>query len=184
LATEVRSTLLCSSVQALRARGLFDMYLAALPKPRHSEILSLIPGLWLPIDLAVAHYRACDSLALTPHEIESIGAEVAERIHHSFIGVVVKVSREADATPWNLMGHARRLRDLTWRGSDVAVFKLGPKEARFEWVGIPCAQSRYYKSSFQGFLRAHIELFSRKAYAVPLGVYCTEKALAYRCSWV
>ena len=180
----MRSTLLCSGIQALRARGLFDTYLAALPKPQRETVLTLVPGQWFSIDLAVAHYTACDALPLSPQEIESIGAEVAERIHHSFLGVVVRVSKEAGTSPWTLFSHSKRLRDLTWRGSDISVAQLGPKEARFEWAGIPCARSRYYLSSFAGFLRAHTELFCRKAYAVPLATHCTERALAYRVSWV
>jgi hypothetical protein len=184
LATHVRSTLLCSSIQALRGRKLFDKYLAALPQRQHETILMLVPGQWLPVDIAVMHYVACDALALAPQEIEAIGAEVAQRIHHSFIGVVVKVSREGGMSPWTLFSNSKRLRDLSWRGSDVAVTKLGPKEARFEWAGIPCAQSRYYRSSFAGFLRAHTELFCQKAYAVPLSGFCTERALGYRVSWV
>jgi hypothetical protein len=184
LATQVRSTLLCSSLNALRARKLYDAYLAALPRDLHDTMLTLIPGLWVGVDLAVAHYTACDALTLTVHEIEGIGAAVAEKIHHSFIGVIVKISREAGATPWTVFGHVKKLRDLTWRGSDIAVTKLGPKEARFEWAGIPCARSLYYKRSFAGFLRANAELVSRKAYAVPLDKYCTDRALGYRLSWV
>jgi hypothetical protein len=79
---------------------------------------------------------------------------------------------------------SKKLRDLTWRGSDIAVTKLGPKEVRFEWAGIPCAKSRYYKTSFGGFLRAHVELVCRKAYAVALASYCSERTLGYRVSWV
>jgi hypothetical protein len=184
LATQVRSTLLCSSINALRAHNLLDAYLASLPRDRHDPILGLVPGVWVSIDLAVSHYAACDALPIPSHEVEAIGAQVAERIHHSFIGVVMKVSREAGTTPWTLFSHSKKLRDLTWRGSDVAVAKLGPKEARFEWAGIPCARSRYYKTSFAGFLRAHTELFCKKSYVVPLSQYCTERTLGYRVSWV
>jgi hypothetical protein len=183
-ATHVRTTLLCSSQQALRARKLYDAYAAALPREMREAVLALIPGDWAPVDVAVAHYAACDALPLAPHEIEGAGAEVAERIHHSFIGVVIKVSRETGMTPWTMLAKSKRLRDLTWRGSDIAVFKLGPKEARFEWAGIPCARSRYYRTSFSGFLRAHTELFCRKAYAVPLAGQCNDRLLSYRLSWV
>ncbi len=184
LATHVRSTLLCSSLSALRARKLYDTYLGALPRDHHEAVMALVPGLWVPVELAVAHYGACDALPLTSLEIEDIGAEVSGRIHHSFIGVIVKISREAGATPWTVFAHSKKLRDLTWRGGDVAVTKLGPKEARFEWAGIPCASSRSYRTSFGGFLRAHAELVSRKAYAQPLARYCSERTLGYRMSWV
>ncbi len=182
--THVRSTLLCSSIQALRARGHQDAYLRGLPATQHEAMLGITPGHWLPIDLAVAHYAACDALHLEPAAVEEIGAEVAERIHHSVLGVIVKLSRELGTSPWTALGLAKRLRDLTWKGSDVAVWKLGPKEARFEWVGIPCAKSNYYRSAFAGFLRAHMGLFARKTYAVQIPSLCTEAMLGYRVSWV
>jgi hypothetical protein len=124
LATHVRSTLLCSSLGALRARKLQDAYFAALPRDHHDTIVALVPGLWVPVELAVAHYCACDALPLTSPEIERIGADVAGRIHHSFIGVIVKISREAGATPWTVFGQAAR--------PDVARRRRRRHEARAE----------------------------------------------------
>jgi hypothetical protein len=183
-ATHVRSSLLCSSVQAIRAHGHFDAYLRALPVARHAAIVGMTAGQWLPIDLAVDHYAACDALNLLPEAISAIGGDVAQRVHRTVLGVAIKLSREVGATPWVALKHARRLRDLTWKGGDVAVWKVGPKEARFEWSGMPCAQSAYYQWALCGFLRSHLELFCRKAYASRLTHRCDRTGLAIRLAWV
>ena len=43
------------------------------------------------------------------------------------MSVVVKLSKEVGVTPWTALGHVHRARELMWKGSDVAVWKLGPK---------------------------------------------------------
>jgi hypothetical protein len=72
--SRVKSTLLVGSLRALRARGHGDAYLAHVD-PHVAETLSAI-GVpqWLPIDVAEAHYGACDALGLTHDEMMKIGA--------------------------------------------------------------------------------------------------------------
>jgi hypothetical protein len=183
-ATHVRSTLIVSSMQALRTRGLLDAYVSHLDPSHRADLLSLIAGTWVPVEIALAHYRAAQRLGLDAPTIEAIGAEVGERINKSVLSVVVKMSKQVGVTPWTALGRAHRLRELTWKGSDVAVMKLGPKEARVDWVGIPCAAVPYYVTSLGGFLRALIQLFSSKAYARPVREECSASAVSYRISWV
>lgn len=181
--TEVRSTVIVSGIQALRARGYFGAYLERLPEARRSEILSLIAGAWVPIELGLMHYRAADALALDPATIDGIGAEVADRLNRTALSVAVKLSKEAGVTPWTALAHAHRITDLNWRGSDVAVHKLGPKEARYDWVGQPCAAIPYFATSFAGFLRALAGLFCTRAYTRVLHDRGTRSALSLRLSW-
>ena len=184
LATHARSTLIVSGIQTFRARGLYERYTANLPQAERVEIVSLIAGQWIPIDLALDHYRAADRLGLGDDVIESIGAEVAERINKSALSVMVKMSKEAGVTPWSALANAHRLTDVNWRGSDVAVRRLGPKEARYDWVGQPCAQVPYFIASFGGFLRSLASLFCSKAYTRVVPGRTSATTLSYRLSWV
>jgi hypothetical protein len=183
LATHVRSTLIVSSIQALRGHGLFDAYLARLPATHRDEILSLIAGTWIPIDLGFVHYRTAEQLGLDERTIDEIGGEVGARVNKSSLSLVVKLSKQAGVTPWTALSRAHRLRELSWKGSDVAVWKLGPKDARFDWVGIPYAASPYYVTSLGGFLRGLIQLFSTKAYTKVVREKCSPTAVSYRLSW-
>ena len=61
--------------------------------------------------------------------------------------------------------------------------KLGPKEARLDWVGIPYAAVPYYVTSFGGFLRALLQLFCTKAYTRIVPEHSSPMTVSYRLSW-
>jgi hypothetical protein len=180
-ATSVRSTLIVSAIQTLRRRGHFDRYLAELTLQSRQDLLSLIAGVWIPIDLALDHYQAVERLRLEAEEIERIGGEVAERISRSILSTVVRVSRQVGATPWMALAQVHRLRDLSWKGSDIAVWKLGPKE---DWIGQPLAAVPYFVTSFGGYLRALVQLFSSKVYTRVACEPNSRGEIRYRISWV
>jgi hypothetical protein len=184
MVTEVRSTLIVSALQTLRARHLYDKYMSQLSPAVRSEVQSLIAGAWLPIALALEHYHAMDRLGLDAVEVEAIGGEVGERANKSMLSIVVRMSREAGVTPWTALAHSHRMRDLTWKGGDVAVWKLGPKDARFDWVAQPCAAIPYFARSFGGFLRALTGLFCTKIYTRIVTERCSPTSISYRLSWV
>src|SRR6476620_4352960 len=81
----VRSTLVGSSLQALRRRGLEAQYEAYLPAHCREPIFGCIAGTWLPIGLAVAHYESCEKLDLTLNERLEIGNEVAQQVQGSVL---------------------------------------------------------------------------------------------------
>ncbi len=182
--TEVRSTILVSGIQALRSRGLYDRYVEALSPTIREQMVVLIPGVWLPIDVALEHYRAADRLALETRVIEGIGGEVAERINKSVLSVAVQVSKLAGVTPWNALSLVHRINDLNWRGGDVTVLKTGAKEALYDWTGQPCAAIPYFTTSLGGYLRALAALFSDKAHARVIQERCCDTTVSCRLSWV
>jgi len=182
--SEIRSTMIVSAIQALRSRDLYERYVEALSPEVRERVLTLITGAWVPIELGLEHYRAADRLALDPRVIESIGSEVAERINKSFLSVAVQLSKRVGVTPWNALSLAHRITDLNWKGSDVAVYKAGSKEAVYEWAGQPCAAIPYFVTSFCAHLRALASLFSDKAHARPIPERCSATTLCCRLSWV
>ena len=185
LATEARSTILISGMQALRARGFGARYEAQLAPATHQRLSSLIAGEWVPIALALEHYSAADRLELDVATVEEIGGEVADRVNKSALSMAVKMSKQAGVTPWSAISLAHRIHDLNWRGGgDIAVWKLGPKEARYEMIQQPCASVPYFAASFGGFIRALCGLFCTRAYARRLPERCTSTRLAYRLAWV
>ncbi len=183
IATAVRSTLLVSSMQALRTHGHYDAYVAQLGS-RRLELTSLIAGQWVPIELGFIHYGAADRLGLDPNTIDAIGTDVGDRISKSMWAFVLRVSRETGVTPWIALTRAHRMRQNLWQGSDVAVHKLGPKEARLDWVGLPYASIPYYVTSFSGFLRGIMSLFAQTAYTRVVPQLGSETSISIRISWV
>jgi hypothetical protein len=70
--TAFRSTWVVSSLESLRSGGHWDRYLEKLVD-HHGEVLSCVAGVWLPIGVARAHYRACDALGLSSEEVTALG---------------------------------------------------------------------------------------------------------------
>jgi hypothetical protein len=183
MATSFRSTWLTSSVRAVRGRGRWDEYLGYLPKEHHDAVANTVAGVWLPVAVAVAHYEACDKLKFTPMDLFAIGAEVHTYAQASVFSMLVKLATGAGATPWTAFAQFNRLWSRVWIGGGVAVFKLGPKEARLEIAGWPCSGSFYIHHAMRGVVTGMMELFCTKAYMTLLPRYCTPLTLGYRCAW-
>jgi hypothetical protein len=183
LATEVRSTLLCAALSALDKHGLLARYRSQLDPAFESTMFSLTAGHWLPVDIAVKHYEACDRMRLDHDVIEDIGNSVGQRIQKSVLHVLVRISREAGATPWTALAQVPRLNELTWRGSAFEVVKLGPKDARLEWLGQPCAATEYYRTSFCGFVRGLLDLFCRRTFVRMNRERCDATTLSLKVAW-
>jgi hypothetical protein len=180
--TQFRSAWLHSSLRALRELDLFDRYLAFLPD-EHKSIVKSPLGVWLPGEVSVVHYAACERLGLDAQTQTVIGAQVAQRVHGTILAIGVKVAREAGVTPWTVLAQFGRLWDNIWIGGGVAVGKLGPKEARLEIAGWPCARFTYCKNGIMGVTQGLIELFCRKVYVRDVPKLCTATGLVYRIAW-
>ena len=151
-ATHFRSTWLVATHQLLRDRGLYEAYVARLPEQHCEAITHSIAGTWLPIDVAVAHYSALDALDIPPEEQTMLGRLTTARVQESVIGTIIKLATNVGANPWTIYAQLQRLWSRVFHGSAVAVFVLGPKEARLEVVGWPCAFSTYVRNSLVGVL--------------------------------
>ena len=185
LATSVRTTVLLSSLRGLRARSLFTPYMGKLAPRSHEAILSISAAQWLPIQVACDHYSACDALDLPRSSMLAIGEESGLLLNQTALGVILKLSTSATGvTPWPAIAQSRSLIARTWQGTSIAAFKLGPKEARIEWVAQPCATSEYFRIAFGGFLNGLLSLFCRKSFVRESPAQCSATAVAYRCSWV
>jgi hypothetical protein len=182
-AQRFRSTWLSSSLRSLRERNLFDAYLANLPREHHEAILSAVVGVWLPIEVAVAHYDACDALALSSIDTIQIGRDAASRVHGTVLATFVRLAKGAGVTPWTVLLRLQELWERIWLGGGVKVVKLGPKEARIEIAGWPCARSTYCRVAMRGVIPAVTDLFCQKSYANEIAQLTTRTSLAYLISW-
>lgn len=183
IAASFRSTWLSSSLRALKERGLMDRYLAALPREHHEAVLTTVAGVWLPTAVATAHYQACEALALAEDEQIAIGAEVGRHAQGTVLGTAVRLARDVGVTPWTILERLPQVWLRIWQGGAVAIYRLGPKDARLEIAGWPCARIPYLRTAMRGVVGGLIELFCRKAYVTPLPKLCGTNVLAYRISW-
>ena len=181
--SQIRSTVLTTSLKAIRERGHGDRYLALLPERHHETVRACFAGAWLPIEIGLAHYEACDALGLSLQEEFAIGKEVGLKIQGTFLGTMVKMAKAAGVTPWLCLSKYQRLYDRLFVGGGVIVTRLGPKEARIEGLKLPLARIPYFREAFRGLNEASVELFCTKAYVEEIKTLRTPVSLGYRISW-
>jgi hypothetical protein len=183
--TEVRSTLLQSSLGSLRHRGHFERYLTLIDRSQRELILQSIAPEWLPIAAAIAHYDACQRLELPNSELIDLGEDVGARIHGTFIGTIVRKARTIGLTPWVPLAQFQRLYERLMQGGGVALYRTAPKDCRIEVFQLPLARFPYFRSAFCGVIASGIKLGGGRAVTVrTANERDTESRLVYRASWV
>jgi hypothetical protein len=162
-ATAFRSTWIVASLQSLRERGHFDRYVSLL-KAHRETIVECVAGTWLPIAVARAHYEACDALALGMEEQLAMGRAVGGRSQGSILATVAKAARGMGVTPWLIIPQFDRLWRRASNGGAVQVTKLGPKEARAEFVGCNLFDVAYFRQAIRGVLLNIGDLYCQRPY--------------------
>lgn len=177
-----RSTWLMSSLQALRDRGHLDAYYRALDPKLHDTMRSLVVGVWTPMDIARAHYEACDRLLLGTAEQIALGRAVSDRAQGAMLGTVVRMAKSAGVTPWTVLPQYRRLFERGVRGGGISVVKLGPKEARIDIVACELFEIPYFRVAFRGILQGIAGLFCRVSFIHDVPTARRSDA-SYRFQW-
>lgn len=182
-ATQFRSTPVINSIETLRGEGRFEQYAKSL-EGRRDEVVLCPVGTWMPIALAGAHYQACDRLGLSIQEQVAMGRAAAERASTGWLATFLTFARGgAGLTPWSLLNHLDRLWKRIADGGAVAVYRLGPKEARVEYVGCELFDIPYYRNGSRGMLDALGGMLSERHHTHELPRRARGEA-TYRLQWV
>jgi hypothetical protein len=183
--TSVRSTLVQSSRATLIDRGLQHRY-AALLCPEHRTRLdeSLAPE-WLPLELGLAHYAACDALGLSTAELQEIGEDVGLRLQGTFVGTLTRGARNVGLSPWVPLAQFTRLKERLMQGGGVMVRKTGPKDATVELHQIELFRHTYFRVAYAGVIASLLKLGAGKSVSVRVaGGSNFAQRCVYRCMWV
>lgn len=182
-ATHFRSTWLSSSLNALRERRLFDRYFGLLPEEHRAPILESVAGVWLPVEVCLAHYRACDALDLSRREAWDIGLEVTRKVHGTSLALAFRLAKQAGVTPWSILSQVPRLWERVWRGGGIAVHKRGPKDAILEVIQWRAAAIPYVRHSLPAVVEGVVELFCTKAYVNDVSSLTSDTSIGLRLQW-
>jgi hypothetical protein len=161
-ATMVRTTLVAASVQSLRARGLYERYATRLGEADRNELATAVAGQWIPMSLAAAHYRACESLRLCAGEQLDIAVKVGMHLHGTFLGAMLRMARTVGVTPWGALAYTDKLYGRLFQGGGIAVTRIGPKDARVDLVGNALCETEYFRVGVRGVYQAALELFCER----------------------
>ena len=177
-----RSTWILSSIGALKQYGYYDRYLKLVAREHHEDIFSLVAGVWVPIPLARVHYQACDDLDLPVSEQIARGRAVGDRAQGTMLSTGVRMAKAAGVTPWTILPQYPRLWHRGVDGGALAVFKLGPKEARIEIVGCALFELGYFRAAFRGVLQGMAGLFCRSSFIHDVPTRARDEA-TFRFQW-
>jgi hypothetical protein len=179
---QVRGSLLASSLQTLRERGLYERYVPHLVNAQRDDILYCVAASWLPVELAMAHYAACDAMQLTDQELEAVGGDVSRRIMGTFVATLVRSARHV-TTPTSIpLRQYPRLWERLLMGGGCRVYLTGPKDARIESYGVPMFKYKYFRTAYVGTLRGAGLMFRSAMHARVKRA--TDDALTVEINWV
>jgi hypothetical protein len=159
----VKSTVVVSSMQALREAGHGNRYDARLPENVREKLFTGGAPVWFPLDLAWTHYATCNSLGLSSEEILAIGARVAP-VQASGVSIILRAARAGGVTPWTVLDNAPRYWQRMYDGAQLDVYRDGPKDARLVLQGQPLARLSYWRLGFEGILLSLTQALSTRAY--------------------
>jgi serine/threonine-protein kinase len=143
--SRVRSTLLCSGFAVLRERGHFENYVRL-----RGAAPSLVPGTWLSVSTALAHFKACDALGLSAEEAFAIGADSGHRTQAAVLQTMTSLIAGAEVTPWSAMALYSHLWLRIFDGGSVTIAYLNERSAEISLRGIPFAGIPYFRDAFRG----------------------------------
>jgi hypothetical protein len=175
---------LCSGISEFRARGIFERYAAELAPAAREAMLSAVPGVWLPMDIAMAHFAAVDALGLPPEEAFSIGAASGQRSHGSNLQTSMRLAAGALATPWTVFEMLERLWGRSWDGGAFIATRIGPKDAVLELSAMPPCEFAYFRNAFRGAVWRAVTFCAKTAYASELPSRSSATGVSFRLSWV
>jgi len=181
--SRVRSTLVSSSLHAVKKHGLWERYDAALPALHRDAIASCVAGSWMSLAVATAHYEAMDALGLDAASVAAFGADVSRQTQHTFLSTMTRLATTSGATPWSALGQFQRLWDRIFDGGDIAVWKTGPKDAVVEATGCPLFRVRYFRSGYAHYVRVLCELFATRVFAREITRQATSDSAALQIMW-
>jgi hypothetical protein len=180
----VRSTMLLSSRSALSRSGSFDAYEAKLSPATRAALTEMVAGTWLPIELALEHYAACDALQLSHTSQQSLGRTNADLIRGTLMGTVARIARTAGSTPITIIEQMPRFWARIFDGGSVTNQVRGPKEADLFVTADPVLRSEYFRHGLLGFAEMMLGLMTTRLYVRVHAFDVREAKVVFRAQWV
>jgi hypothetical protein len=151
----VRRMLIHSSIAELIRLGLYTSYCDQISSDSLERINELLGPGWMPLELALAHYGACDKLGLEAKEIELLGSRAGAKIGDLLLPKTPQGGSQVEQQDlWKITGAFSRMQHRIYDGGSSQYSKLGPKKLLIEYKNNPLFAIDYYRSAYTGFMRS------------------------------
>jgi hypothetical protein len=143
--TAVKNVLLQSSLVQLERIGLYERYSARVAPEVVAEIRAGLASGWSPVELAHAHYGACDAMALSAAELAQLGKSVGDKLQETSLISAAKKTRDIRHDGWSETGALHRMWARLYQGGSVQVVKVGPTDKIIELRSFGLTTYRYVR---------------------------------------
>ena len=182
--TAVRNTVIQASLVELREAGYYERYVQHIDPASLQELTSNLAPSWVPIDLADAHYQACDAMTLTGEELHRIGQAVGVRVRQTSIVVADKRTSSAPVDVWTIVDQLHRVWKRVYQGGSVQIVKLGPRDELIEIRGNSLYRHSYFRfASLAAVTAAHEAVGARIVFNRILRYDAQTHEIVYHLSW-
>lgn len=176
----VRRMLVHSSISELQQLGVYERYCELVDRAALARINQLIGPGWMPVELALAHYDACDQLRLSDAIVTAAGVRAGENLSSALLVAGLGVQ---DRSPWSFIGAFSRMGRRIYEGGSAQYVKLGEKILEIEHVRNPLFSFHYYRVAHGGFLRKSFGSLGADIHEVTFAPYRAEGQIEVRLSW-
>jgi hypothetical protein len=159
--TAVRNSVLQGSLTLLRQGDLYERYAKLVDPAVLLQISTNVTPYWVPIEVVDEHYRACDAMALSAEELESLGRAAGEISRKTAI-VVAQPDKNASFDLWPNMARLHRVWKRLYQGGSVQIVKLGDTDLLMDFRGFSLHRHRYYRYGCLAAIRSVHESVGQK----------------------
>lgn len=164
--TAVRNVLIQASLAELKAKGHYERYARLIAPDMIEQLLASLGPSWIPVEVALAHYEACENLSLTSGEFAAMGDRVGDRVQDTVLVSSAKKVRDVNFDLWTAVPSLHRMWPRIFQGGSIQTVKVGPKEKLVEQRGFLMNRYHYYRQAHVAALRAtYSALGARIAFA-------------------
>jgi hypothetical protein len=136
-----------SSLAQIKASAHYARYSALLDPAVVEHIVSNLPMSWSPMELASAHYQACEDLMLSAKQVMDLAHGSSDQLSKTTLSSTVKRPYDPTVDVWTVMGALHRQWARLFQGGSIQVMKLGPRDMLFEQRAFVLPRYRYYQQA-------------------------------------
>jgi hypothetical protein len=145
--TALRNVLIQFSIGQLKATGHYQRYSELIDKDVLADLLTRLGPGWIPTELVMAHYEACDRLGLSERDRQASAAVVGDRLQETTLISSAKKARVESFDVWSAQGQLNRMWRRLHQGGSMQIVKVGPKAKLIEQRDIPLNRIAYYREA-------------------------------------
>jgi hypothetical protein len=137
------------------------------------------------VELALAHYHACDGLGLSTNEIDAIGQQVGDHLQSVLVALGARTARAAGLDVRHAVVAFEKLFPRVFQGGSLGVIQTGPKDVMVELKSVRLTSSYYFRTAYVGHLRAAARFVGARAfYAKPARLDPLSDTFIVSVAWV